>query len=57
MMPDETQLNLLLRKYIDRGNLDEVNYAEFCREVEVCDEGQRISQTYYQEFELLKGVP
>lgn len=40
-------MNLLLRKYIDRGNLDEVNYAEFCKDVEVQDEGHRISQNYF----------
>ena len=39
MMPDEKELNLLLRKYIDRGNLDQVNYYEFCKDVEIQDEG------------------
>lgn len=35
MLPDEKVLNLLLKKYIDRGNLDEVNYYDFCRDVEI----------------------
>ena len=48
MMPEQNQLNLLLRKYIDRGNLDQVNYYEFCKDVEVQDEGQRISKNYFQ---------
>lgn len=53
MLPDEKALNLLLKRYIDRGNLDEVNYYDFCRDVEVEDEGQRISKFHMSQFEDL----
>jgi hypothetical protein len=39
MYPDSSALNLLLKKYIDNGNLDEVNYYVFCKDVDIYDEG------------------
>jgi hypothetical protein len=30
----EAVLNLLLRRYMDKGNADEVNYYDFCEEVD-----------------------
>lgn len=53
MLPDEKALNLLLKRYIDRGNLDEVNYYDFCRDVEVEDEGHRISKFHMSQFDSL----
>jgi hypothetical protein len=37
---------LILKRYTDRGNLDEVNYFEFCKEVDIYDEGVEISKKY-----------
>lgn len=30
----EAVLNLILRRYMDKGNADEVNYVDFCDEVD-----------------------
>ena len=35
LYPDEQSLNLILRKYHDKGNLLEVNYYDFCRDVDI----------------------
>jgi len=43
LYPDETSLNLLLKAYIDNGNLDEVNYFHFCNDVDIYHEGVAIS--------------
>lgn len=32
--PSDYLFNLLLKKYMDRGNLDEANYYEFIRDVD-----------------------
>lgn len=50
LYPNEESLNLILRRYIDKGNLDEVNYYEFCRDVDISDEGARISAEHAQAF-------
>jgi hypothetical protein len=34
LVPNETLYNLLLKKYMDRGNLVDVNYYEFIRDVD-----------------------
>jgi hypothetical protein len=46
MFPDETTLNLILKRYTDKGTLDEVNYYEFCHDVDIYEEGVALSQTY-----------
>jgi Ca2+-binding EF-hand superfamily protein len=33
MAPDHV-MNLLLKRYMDMGNLDEVNYVDFCKEID-----------------------
>jgi hypothetical protein len=33
MAPDNV-MNLLLKRYMDMGNLDEVNYVDFCKEID-----------------------
>lgn len=54
LYPDEQSLNLILRRYIDKGNLDEVNYYEFCRDVDIYDEGVAISQSHASAFSNYK---
>lgn len=34
MPKNEKQFNLLLKKYMDRGNLSEVNYYQFIQDVD-----------------------
>ncbi len=49
--PSETLTNLLLKKYMDRGNLDEVNYYEFIRDVDQYGEvGLNLSKTHTDTF-------
>jgi len=43
-----------LRRYIDKGNLDEVNYYEFCRDVDIYDEGVQISEGHATAFKSYK---
>lgn len=31
--PDQV-MNLVLKNYMDKGNIDEVNYVDFCNEVD-----------------------
>lgn len=34
IMPPEAMLNLLLKRYLDKGNMEQVNYMDFCRDVD-----------------------
>lgn len=35
---------------MDKGSVDEVNYYEFCKDVDIYDEGVEISKKYAQSF-------
>jgi hypothetical protein len=37
---------LILKRYSDKGSVDEVNYYEFCQDVDIYDEGVDISKKY-----------
>lgn len=50
LFPDENALNLILKRYMDKGSVDEVNYYEFCKDVDIYDEGVEISKKYAQSF-------
>ena len=50
LFPNEEALNLILKRYTDKGTLDEVNYYEFCRDVDIFDEGVTVSRTYADSF-------
>lgn len=51
LFPDNEALNLLLKRYTDRGNLDEVNYYDFCKDVDLYDdEGKKISKQHAESF-------
>lgn len=39
-----------MKRYTDKGTLDEVNYYEFCRDVDIFDEGVLVSKTYADSF-------
>ena len=34
ILASQALINLLLKKYMDKGNVDEVNYFEFCNDVD-----------------------
>ena len=49
--PEERQYNLLLKMYMDKGNLNEVNYYQFIRDVDIYNEDSKIiAQTYADSF-------
>lgn len=48
---DDRAFNLLLKRYMDKGNLNEVNYYQFIRDVDKYNEdSKQISQTYASSF-------
>ncbi len=48
---NDRQFNLLLKKYMDRGNLNEVNYYQFIQDVDKYNEDAKlISKTYADSF-------
>ena len=44
LFPDPESLNLILKRFTDKANLNEVNYYDFCRIVDVYNEGTDISK-------------
>ena len=51
LTPNDYLYNLLLKKYMDKGNLDEVNYYEFIRDVDRYGEvGLDLSKTHTDRF-------
>ena len=51
LFPDEPNLNLLLKRYIDRGNLNEVNYFDFIRDIDYNeDESIKLYKTHAEAF-------
>ena len=37
-MPNEVILELFMKRYLDKGNFEEVNYFDFCKDVDIPDE-------------------
>ena len=55
IMPSKDYVNLLLKKYTDKGNLDEVNYYDFCRDVDLYeDDAKEISKTHADAFKVTR---
>lgn len=50
LFPDLESLNLLLKRFIDKANLNEVNYYDFCRIVDQSDEGVALSKSHADAF-------
>lgn len=46
----ENVLNLVLKKYMDKGNVDEVNYVDFCNEVDTPEDMFGVGRDYNQSF-------
>ena len=38
LAPSEEAIRLLLKRYIDKGNMEEVNYMDFCKDVDIPEE-------------------
>jgi hypothetical protein len=56
--PSETLYNLLLKKYMDRGNLVDVNYYEFIRDADKYGEvGLDLSKTHTDTFKDFSYKP
>ena len=58
LTPTDYLYNLLLKKYMDKNNLDEVNYYEFIRDVDRYGEiGLNLSKTHTDRFAGYKYQP
>ena len=54
----EQQFNLVLKKYMDKGNLNEVNYYQFIRDIDEYNEDSKaISQSYATSFVGFRKKP
>jgi hypothetical protein len=51
LFPNNHSLNLLLKKYVDNGNNQEVNYFDFCKDVDAFTEGVEVSRNHAKAFE------
>jgi Ca2+-binding EF-hand superfamily protein len=56
--PTEKLLNLVLKKYMDRGNLADVNYYEFIRDIDRYNEiGHALSKSHTDTFQSYSYKP
>ena len=55
---NERQFNLLLKRYMDKGNLNEVNYYQFIRDIDQYNEDSKvISKSYADSFVGFRKKP
>lgn len=47
----ESVMNLVLKRYMDKGNVDEVNYADFCNEIDTPENIFGVGRDYNQSFQ------
>ena len=43
-------MNLILKKYMDKGNVDEVNYVDFCNDIDTPEGMFGVGRDYNQSF-------
>jgi hypothetical protein len=43
-------MNLILKRYMDKGNVDEVNYVDFCNEIDTPHDMFGVGRDYNQSF-------
>jgi hypothetical protein len=43
-------MNLVLKRYMDMGNVDEVNYVDFCNEIDTPENMFGVGRDYNQSF-------
>ena len=44
-------MNLVLKNYMDMGNIDEVNYVDFCNDVDSPEDMFGVGRDYNQSFQ------
>ena len=47
----EEILNVLLKAYMDKGNVDEVNYFDFCEDVDSAESLFEVSRGFNHSFD------
>ena len=47
----QTILNILLKAYMDRGNVDEVNYLDFCQDIDSADDLFGVGRGWNHSFD------
>jgi Ca2+-binding EF-hand superfamily protein len=47
----ESVLQMVLKKYMDKGNIDEVNYVDFCNFVDRPEDMFGVGRDYNQSFQ------
>ena len=51
-------MNILLKRYLDKGNIDEVNYVDFCNEIDSAEDIFGVGRDYNQSFNYYpKNLP
>ena len=48
--PPEQIMNQVLKRYMDKGNIDEINYVDFCNEVDTPEDMFGVGRDYNQSF-------
>jgi hypothetical protein len=46
IMASDSVMNILLKKYMDMGNLDEINYVDFCNDIDGPDDIFGVGRDY-----------
>lgn len=44
-------MNIILKHYMDMGNMDEVNYVDFCNDVDSPEDMFGVGRDYNQSFQ------
>jgi hypothetical protein len=51
-------MNILLKRYMDMGNIDEVNYVDFCNDIDNAEDIFGVGRDYNQSFQYYpKSLP
>ena len=54
----EQAMNIMLKRYLDKGNIDEVNYVDFCNEIDSAEDIFGVGRDYNQSFNYYpKNLP
>lgn len=54
----ENVMNILLKRFMDKGNLDEVNYVDFCNIIDSPEDIFGVGRDYNQSFNYYpKNLP
>jgi hypothetical protein len=54
----ENAMNILLKRYLDKGNIEEVNYVDFCNHIDSPEDIFGVGRDYNQSFNYYpKNLP